>query len=96
MPHWWRRSSIAPSRGDRFGHDDQFDDHPVKNDRNGSARMALISLERFGGCVAGHRRVDGRESAGFVADRMRIFQREVEEEFPNARSCRPGFDEPRR
>jgi hypothetical protein len=51
--------------GDR--HDEDRDDDPVQNDWNGSAKVALISLERSGSGMARHRSSDCRRSRGHPA-----------------------------
>jgi hypothetical protein len=68
--------------------------HAVQNDWNGSARVAIISLERS---EAAWRVIAGQATgevplimAGCLAD----LRREVEREFPDARRfVRPGFDD---
>jgi hypothetical protein len=85
----------ALSGRDRLSDDE--DDHPIQNDWNGSAKVALISLERS---EAAWRTIaiavtDTLPTA--FADQLRNLRREVEAAFPHARSfIRPGFDEPDR
>lgn len=75
--------------GERFG-----DDHPVQNDWNGSAKVALISIERseaawrlVASCAPG-------DTPSMMADHLAQLLRDVEREFPHARRfVRPGFDE---
>ena len=70
------------------------DDDPVQNDWNGSAKVALISLDRS---VAAWNRIaaataDG--AAAMTAERLQALRIDVERAFPNARKfVRPGFDE---
>ena len=81
---------------DRARHDeDECDDHPVQNDWNGSAKVALMSLERselawrlIGDAIA--------DSTAFgLGDAVGNLRRIVLEEFPKAMAfVRPGFDEP--
>jgi hypothetical protein len=68
------------------------EDHPVQNDANGSAKVALISIARS---AAAWRTVANRsDSAAMFADQLRQLQAEVETEFPYARLfTRPGFDD---
>jgi hypothetical protein len=75
-------------------HGDGFEDHPVQTDFNGSAKVALISIERsedawrvIATCAAG-------QTPTVLADQLAALRQEVEAEFPRARSfVRPGFDE---
>jgi hypothetical protein len=79
----------------RDRHSDDEDDHPIQNDWNGSAKVALISLERS---EAAWRTIAGATTDTMpvtFADQLRDVRREVEAAFPHARSfIRPGFDEP--
>lgn len=82
---------------DRHGQDDEGDDHPVQNDWNGSAKVALISLERSAAAWGVIAQAMGDESAGALAERLRDLQCQVERAFPNAQLfVRPGFDQPDR
>ena len=77
--------------------EDECDDHPVQTDWNGSAKVALISLERSEAAwrVIVNATEDGTASA--LADAAGNLRRIVLDEFPQAMSfIRPGFDEPRR
>jgi hypothetical protein len=75
--------------GHRFGAD-----HPTQNDWNGSAKVALISIERsaaawrtIASCSTGH-------VPAMMADHLEQLRAEVEREFPDAQAfVRPGFDE---
>ncbi len=70
------------------------DDRPVQNDWNGSAKVALISIERS---LAACRRIasaTGDEDAAHLADRIAALRDVVRGEFPDAdRFVRPGFDD---
>lgn len=80
---------------DRYDHDGEDDSHPVQNDWNGSAKVALISLERSVPAWRVIAQATGDEAPWLLADQLRDLQREVESAFPHARSfIRPGFDEP--
>jgi hypothetical protein len=75
--------------------DGDGEDHAVQNDWNGSAKVALISIERS---AAAWRVIaestSAPETARSLADVLACMQVEVEREFPNARRfVRPGFDE---
>lgn len=77
------------------------DEHPIQNDWNGSAKVALISIERSrAGWQAVANGIDAevsRTDAVRVIDELTQLQRLVEAAFPNARSfMRPGFDTARR
>lgn len=70
------------------------DDRPIQNDANGSAKLALICIERSEASW----RVVARASAGelplMMADHLAQLRAELEEHFPDARRfVRPGFDE---
>lgn len=75
-------------------HGEGVEDHPVQTDFNGSAKVALISIERseaawrvIATCAAG-------QTPTVLADQLAALRQEVEAEFPRARSfVRPGFDE---
>jgi hypothetical protein len=71
------------------------DDDPVQNDWNGSAKVALISIQRSAAAwrvVAG---ATGDAEAELLAGRLATLQQDVEREFPDAwRFRRPGFDDP--
>jgi hypothetical protein len=88
----------ALSGRDRSRHgDDWSDDHPVQNDWNGSAKVALISLQRSEAAwrVIADATADTETAA--LADAVGALHRTASDEFPNAMSfVRPGFDEPGR
>ena len=86
-----RCSAFAPRVPD--GESDEID--PVQNDWNGSAKVALISIERSAHAWRTIAQALRDETAAMLADQMAALCREVESEFPAARSfVRPGFDEP--
>ena len=73
--------------------DDQS--HPIQNDWNGSAKVALISIERSEAAWRVIADTTGEETPAMLADELRNLRREVEATFPKAWSfVRPGFDEP--
>jgi hypothetical protein len=78
---------------DRSSHGEGLDDHPIQNDWNGSAKVALISIARSAAaCDAVASATGDAEAARLGAD-LRDLGRHVEREFPNAwRFIRPGFD----
>ena len=79
-------------RDERSGDDDY---RPVQNDWNGSAKVALISIERSEAAWRVIAQATGEETPAMLADELRNLRREVEAVFPNAWSfVRPGFDEP--
>jgi hypothetical protein len=82
------------------GRDDQdndLDDDPVQNDWNGSAKVALISLERSAAAWQVIAQSTGDAAPAALAGQVADLRRAVEQAFPNARSfIRPGFDEPHR
>jgi hypothetical protein len=80
---------------DRHGHDGAEEDHPIQNDWNGSAKVALICLERSETAWRIIAHATGQETPAAIADQLRDLRREVEQTFPHARAfIRPGFDEP--
>jgi hypothetical protein len=71
-----------------------FDDHPLQNDWNGSAKVALISIERSAAAWTVLASATGQETPVVLADQLRDLGAEVEREFPAAwRFRRPGFDQ---
>jgi hypothetical protein len=101
VTHDWAFVSAKVHRAldgrDRHQYGDIPDDDPVQNDWNGSAKVALISLERSEAAwrVIGQATAD--EVAAALADAVGALRRLALIEFPHAMSfIRPGFDEPRR
>ncbi len=87
----------ALSGRDRHRHDGDDDDHPVQNDWNGSAKVALISLERSESAWRSLAHATADPIMAMLADAARDLRRLVTEEFPRAVDfVRPGFDEPGR
>jgi hypothetical protein len=71
------------------------EDHPIQNDWNGSAKVALISIERSENAWRAIAQASGDETPASIADQLSQLRMMVEAEFPNARKfVRPGFDEP--
>ena len=82
---------------DRHEQGEDSDDDPVQNDWNGSAKVALISLERSEMAWRVIAQSTGDADPAALAEQIAGLRREVERTFPNARSfIRPGFDEPDR
>jgi hypothetical protein len=74
---------------------DDWDDDPVQNDWNGSAKIALISIERSASAWQIIAQATGDVVAASLASAVASLRVEVEEAFPFARLFqRPGFDEP--
>jgi hypothetical protein len=70
------------------------DDDPIQNDWNGSAKIALISLERSESAWQMIARATGDVGAAERAAALSVLRSEVEEMFPFARLFkRPGFDD---
>jgi hypothetical protein len=79
--------------GDR--HDEDRDDDPVQNDWNGSAKVALISLERSEAAWRVIVQATADEVAATLLEAVAKLRRLALNEFPRAMSfTRPGFDEP--
>lgn len=80
---------------DRHRQDEDRDDDSVQNDWNGSAKVALISLERSEVAWRVISQATAGEVAATLADAVRDLRRLAHDEFPHAMSfIRPGFDEP--
>ncbi len=78
---------------DRSAHGEDYDDDPVQNDWNGSAKVALISIGRSAASWAVIAAATGDAEAARLAGELRDLGREVERVFPNAwKFIRPGFD----
>lgn len=77
--------------------DEVIDDDPIQNDWNGSAKVALICIERSGAAWRVIAASTAEETPLAIADQFCDLGQEVEREFPGAwRFVRPGFDEPGR
>ena len=80
---------------DRFQHGDSFDDDPVQSDWNGSAKIALMSLERSETAWRVIAQATADDAVTRLADAVRDLHQAALDEFPRAMSfVRPGFDEP--
>ena len=90
-------AKLARALRGRDGRDDDTDDDPVQSDWNGSAKVAVISLERSEAAWQVIAQSTGDAAPVVLAGHVADLRREVEHAFPNARSfIRPGFDEPHR
>jgi hypothetical protein len=79
---------------DRHESGDGWDDDPIQNDWNGSAKIALISIERSESAWHAIAQATGDVVAAELASAMSGLRGEVEAAFPFARLFkRPGFDE---
>jgi len=73
---------------------DDWGDDPIQNDWNGSAKIALISMERSESAWHTIAQATGDAAAAELASAMSALRGEVEDAFPFARLFRrPGFDE---
>jgi hypothetical protein len=80
---------------DRHEHGDDDDDHPIQNDWNGSAKVALVCIERSETAWRIIAHATGQDTPAAIADQLRDLEHHVERTFPRARAfIRPGFDEP--
>ena len=69
-------------------------EHPIQNDWNGSAKVALLSIDRSVPAWNTIAVAMADADATAIAERLRTLRVEVEREFPDARRfIRPGFDE---
>jgi hypothetical protein len=93
----WAKLNRALDGRDRHRHGDEDEWHQIQNDWNGSAKVALISLERSEASWRVIANATGTETPAILADRLHDLRNQVEEEFPHAGLfVRPGFDEPAR
>jgi hypothetical protein len=76
-------------------HGEAYDDHPIQNDWNGSAKIALICIVRS---IQAWDLIDcatGDSDARHIKELLTQLQQHVEREFPDAwKFVRPGFDAP--
>jgi hypothetical protein len=80
---------------DEYLQDEDVDDDPVQNDWNGSAKVALISIERSKTAWEVLAQATGDAEAMAVVEELRTLQQQVEQAFPDAwKFIRPGFDDP--
>ena len=78
---------------DRAAHGEAYDEDPVQNDWNGSAKVALISIARSAAAWEVIAAAAGDEEAARLGGEIRELGREVERVFPHAwKFVRPGFD----
>jgi hypothetical protein len=84
----------ALSGQDRHQTDEAFDDDdPIQNDWNGSAKVALISIDRSEAAWQVIAQATGEVAAADLATALAGLRSEVERAFPMARRfTRPGFD----
>ena len=76
----------------REGHEE--DDDPVQNDWNGSAKVALISIDRSEAAWRTIAAATGDDTPREIADALRALHADVERMFPDVwKFIRPGFDE---
>jgi hypothetical protein len=74
--------------------DDELEERSAQTDFNGSAKVALISIDRSEAAWRAVIGVAAGESPAIFAEQLAHLRGKVEAEFPNARSfVRPGFDE---
>jgi hypothetical protein len=93
----WAKLHRALDGRDRFRHDDgDGEDHPVQNDWNGSAKVALLSLERSDAAWRVLADATGDADALDLAGVAGMLHAIALDEFPDAVSfTRPGFDDDR-
>jgi hypothetical protein len=78
---------------DRMMHGDDFEDHPIQNDWNGSAKVALISIVRSLNAWDVIARATDDPDARHIEEVLRQLQHDVDRHFPDAwHFIRPGFD----
>ena len=71
-----------------------FDDEFVHKDANGTAKLALVCIERSETAWRAIAQWTDNEFASVFAEQLAQLRREVEQEFPHARATiRPGLDE---
>jgi hypothetical protein len=79
---------------DEAEHGERFDEDPIQNDWNGSAKVALISIDRSTTAWDVIAQSTGDADARHIAEELRNLRREVEQAFPAAwKFSRPGFDQ---
>lgn len=80
---------------DEYLHGDPFEDDPVQNDWNGSAKVALISIRRSAAAWRVIAEELNDEEARAIIAELHWLEREALRAFPDAwRFRRPGFDDP--
>jgi hypothetical protein len=84
----------ALSGRDEAEHGDAMDDDPIQNDWNGSAKVALISMERSTAALNTLAAATLDPDAAAIAQRLHSLRLDVERTFPDAgKFVRPGFDD---
>jgi hypothetical protein len=79
---------------DELAHGADFDADFVRKDANGTAKLALVCIERSETAWRAIAQWSDNEFAALFAEQLAQLQREVEQEFPDARATvRPGLDE---
>ena len=85
----------ALSGHDQADGDDSIETDPIQNDWNGSAKVALLSMDRSIAAWTTIAIATGDPDAAAIAHRLQALLLDVERTFPHARKfVRPGFDEP--
>ena len=80
---------------DRYNHGEERDEDPVQSDWNGSAKVAIISIERSEAAWRLVADASGDPEAASLADLARMMRHAVYQQFPRVMAfVRPGFDEP--
>jgi hypothetical protein len=93
----WVKVRRALDGRDRHVRGEEVDEHPVQNDWNGSAKVALISIQRSEDAWRAIAQAIGDGQARMLADAARDLRTLTLKEFPHAMLfVRPGFDEPGR
>jgi hypothetical protein len=84
----------ALSGHDEADCDESIDTDPIQNDWNGSAKVALLSMDRSIAAWTTIAVTTADPDASAIAQRLQALLRDVERGFPHARKfVRPGFDE---
>src|SRR4030095_415402 len=80
---------------DRFErHDEEADDGRIQNDWNGSAKVAILSIQRSQDAWTALGSALGDAAAASLADALSDLHRAVIDQFPDAmKFVRPGFDD---
>ena len=85
----------ALDRDDEADADDSIETDPIQNDWNGSAKVALLSIDRSIAAWTTIGLTTADPDATAIAQRLQALRLDVERTFPHARKfVRPGFDEP--
>jgi hypothetical protein len=90
----WVKLHRALDGHDRFRTGEDDEDDPVQSDWNGTAKLALILLERSETAWRTLAHAAAGDLPGELATVLAHIRDEVEQEFPRAREfVRPGFDD---